>query len=428
MLATGGYDSVIRFYDACNQSLIRTLHFPDQHVFRLAFSGQDPLQEDEKLYIIAGGSPTVCIFDVTTNDSSPTSSSPFLPYTGHAEAVTAVGFEPRHTAFVYSASEDGTLQTWLPELAPSPQHMPGATQPYPVAAHDHRYLSAPPKSGIGAHQLRGRPFTPTKFLNHGPHGLVAIHDAIYFPPEDLFFTADALGRLRVWDRQSSAMRKEQIPHRSRRNLQCLALSYDYKTLVVANFDGFIFVYDTNRLLNNPNNDVPVTVRAHSSYITRMTLSTSANLLVCTTRSSSTKIFRMAHIIGTTDHHADNVVVPTLEFSGHPGWIWDAAFVGDGEEYLFTCSSNSQVMLWALNNMRESMEYSGSNKAIVCLAVKERGFGNRSANRFQQTANGSHITPHPRLPQFVPNANSSPPENGLTGQNNVTGGTGNSGAP
>lgn len=425
ILATGGYDTAVRFLDASNQAIIRTLRFSDQHVIRLAFSGEGPVAADDPLYIAVAGSPTICVYDVSTDDPSPTRASPFAPYTGHSEAVTAVGFEPKHNAFVYSASEDGTLQTWLPELAPAQapqqqqgqqqqgqqqqgQQQPGGAPPYQVHGHESHYPSSTANGTIGEYQPSAAPFTPAKFLNDGPNGLVAIHDATYYPPLELFFTADALGRLRVWDHRVGSLRLELIPHRKRRNLQCLELSSDYKTLVVANFDGYVFVYDTERLLQDHATYRPASFRAHNTYITRLRLSVSGNILVCTTRSSLTKVFRMADIIGSnstssTDPSSTDVnVTPTLEFPGEPGWVWDAAFVGDGDEYLFTCSSNTHVMLWALNDMRRSTRYSGHNKAVVCLAVKERINASVPADQFglnQEAADNSRLPSNSHLLPF-----------------------------
>lgn len=399
ILATGGYDTSVRFFDAQNQNLIRTLQFCDQQVICIAFSGSGPVPVNQPLYIVVGGSPTVCVYDISTADTPP---NVFAPYKGHTEAVTAVGFEPKHTSFVYSASEDGTLQTWLPHsaLAPPPQvHSVPPPYPNPAMANgtyphapavNRRLGRSPPPSG--------RRFTPTKFENGGPGGLVPINDATYYPPGDLFFTVDAKGRLRVWDHEAGTLRRELVPARSRRSLQCLELSSDYRILVMANFDGFVFVYNVRNLLSagslrkdmvtttDSGLVVPICFRANSSYITRLRLSASRNLLVCTTKQGAIKVFRMADVMASSSRQVareqsqDEIVSPVWDFGSHPGWVWDAAFVGDSEDYLFTCNSNIQVMLWTLNNIGRSLEYKGLQKSVVCLAVKERCVG-KPADQF-----------------------------------------------
>lgn len=389
ILVTGGYDTTIRFFDATTQTIIRSLQFHDQQVLRLSFSGNGPVAADEPLFLAVAGATRIAIFDVTTDDSSPNA---FAVYDRHTQPVTAVGFEPIHTAFVYSASEDGTLQTWTPE----PTAIPG--QP-PVPHHFH-----PPP--IQSHFA-----TPAKIVNTGPAGVVPIHDAIYYPPDDLFFTVDYIGRLRVWEHATAALRSELIPHSSRRNLQCLELSSDYTILVIANFDGFVFIYKVPEIIQpnlphkqaelanssaNTSNPMPrpICFNVHHSYIPRVRLSVPMNRLVCTLNDGSTKVFRMGDILAgniaqqvtqtdAVDGCAYNIT-PIREFAGHPGWVWDAAFVGDGEDYLFTCSSNTQVMLWNLNQLQHSTEYTGHQKAVVCLAVKERMSSTINADQFEVT--------------------------------------------
>lgn len=401
ILAAGGYDPTVRLYDATTQSLIRTLPFPDQHVLRLAFSGKGPAAAGEPLYIIVGGAPTICVYDITTND---TSQNTFQPYTGHTEAVTAVGFEPKHSAFVYSASEDGTLHTWLPEYNHHPVAQGHLSFPqYAIpgvpgnGVHSHMHAERP--GTLGQNRLDGEPFVPAKFENRGPVGMVAIHGAIYYPDEDLFFTVDALGRVRAWDRKGDekSPRCEAIPHHSRRNLQCVELSADCTTLITANFDGLVFVYNVNELLDNPN-VTPVSFRANSSYITRIRLSASGNLLACTTKSQSTKVFQISDVmsgnrtVDTNEQSQEETVTPRWDFAEHPGWVWDVSFVGELEDYLFTCSSNMRIMLWDLNNVRRSSQYKCHQKPIVCLAVKERWKPGITADHFTMdhaTANQSN---------------------------------------
>lgn len=381
ILATGGYDTFVRFFDAQNQSLVRTVQFCDQHVICIAFSGKGKVPFNHPLYIVVGGSLTVCVYDVSTNDTPP---NIFAPFKGHTEPITAVGFEPINSSFVYSASEDGTLQTWLPEpaLAPNPHMHGGMPPPYPNAAMTNgMYPHASMHRSLGRYPLpSGRRFTPTKFENYGSSGLVSIHDATYLPPEDVFFTVDAEGRLRIWDHETGRCRREFVPHRSRRNIQCLELSTDYRTLVLANFDGVVFVYDVKRMLTDSSHIEPISFRASSSYVTRVRFSTSANLLVCTTKQGAIKVFRMPDILASRNQKVEGTqsseesITPVWDFGSHPGWVWDAAFVGDSEDFLFTCSSNMQVMLWTLNNIGHSLDYKGHQKSVVCLAVKERCTG------------------------------------------------------
>lgn len=386
MLVTGGYDNTIRFFDATNQRLIHNIQFCDQQVLRLSFSSDGPVSHNAPLFLIAGGSPSVVVYDVTHPNTSPTL---FQVHQGHTEAITAVGFEPKHTAFVFSASEDGTLQTWFPQLASQAAH-----NPYPPMAEVVHPMAA------GAYLSDGRmryESVPATMRNDGPQGSVAIHDAVYYPPCDYFFTVDALGRFRIWKHADCSVISTLVPHNSKRNLQCVELSReDYMTVIMANFDGFVFVYRVNDVLSNPDTIVPITFRGSNRYIPRIRLSFSRALLVCTTCSGAVMLYRMAdimaHVSSISSRDEDNlqlsdvgIVTPLREFTSQRGWIWDAAFVEDRDDYLFTCSSSNHVMLWSLNDLQNSSEYPDHEKGVVCLAVRERMSPDVPIEQFESSA-------------------------------------------
>lgn len=469
MLVTGGYDTSIRLFDATNQTLIRRIQFCDQQVLRVAFSSDSPVSHDAPLFLIAGGSPTVAVYDVTHSETSPTL---FQVHQGHTEAITAVGFEPRHSAFAYSASEDGTLQTWKPQLS----------------HHHHQHVGLQPMihpMGNGINLFNDCvPCTIRNTGNKNKHNggitnmnnCVPIHDAIYYPPKNYFFTVDANGRFRVWNHckgQVDVPLLSVVPHASKRNIQCIELSTDYTTVVMANFDGFVFLYQVEHILsaiqhNNASHHhqqqqqqpplhnhssgvvtepptgstfpvVPIVFRGNQQYIPRLRLSVSGALLVCTTSSGAIKLFRMADIVSHANHHQHYphhhqnheyyehseddqyaTITPLREFTGQRGWIWDAAFVEDRDDYLFTCSSNMQVMLWSLNDLQNSTEYSGHNKGVVCLAVRERmspdvppeQFGPPPSYDYMSSQNAS---PPDENPQVGNAADAYPPGNDSTQQ-------------
>lgn len=377
LVAAAGYESNVRLYDAAEGEYLRTIPFQDQHVIRLAFSGSGVATVDENLYLVIGGTPACLVVDVTNSTSSP---SLYKPFTEHTEAVTAVGFEPQYNSFVWSSSEDGTLQVWLPEWR---QQMYSGISGYPVDAHWGGYggtLGGGTKR-LGEHQMHGEAFEARRFENRGGResvGLVAIHDTVYFVPCDCFFTADAKGRIRLWSRTGDAQEpaREFIPHSSRRNIQCLELAPDNTLLLAANFDGLVFVYHIQKMLYSKEDAVPLSFRANSSYITRLRLSNSGTYLACTTKSKSTKVFRMSHILCSNQEADQNVlsdetVSPTFDFAEHPGWVWDVSFLGRNENFLFTCSSNMRIMAWDLNDVNQSSLFTSLQKPLVCLAVKER---------------------------------------------------------
>lgn len=131
--------------DASNGTIIRQLPFSDGEIRRVVFSGNGPVLAAAPLYVVCGSLGTVGVFDVSTND---TPTNKFAPYTGHNAAVTACGFEPNHTYFAYSASEDGTLQTWRPNLINASK--PSASGSTPQSSHSGSFVEeVTPQSTTG---------------------------------------------------------------------------------------------------------------------------------------------------------------------------------------------------------------------------------------------------------------------------------------
>lgn len=200
ILATGSYDSSIRLFDASNSHFLANIIFQDTIVLHLAFShGTSPATSSDRLYLVAGGSPRVCVYDVDAALSAPHPSSmsrphdPVFAFAGHTGAITDVGFdpvpspappgagvlgEPSYTfpAFGFSASEDGTLQVWDPLLASGGARL-DATE------------------------------TLVRFVNFAP-----ICAAVYDATRAVFFTADGKGRLRAWGRKSGKLICSVRPH------------------------------------------------------------------------------------------------------------------------------------------------------------------------------------------------------------------------
>ena len=112
------------------------------------------------------------------------------------------------------------------------------------------------------------------------------------------------------------------------------------------------------------------------------------------------------------------VTPIREFGRNSGWIWDVAFVEDQESFFFTCSSNTQVICWNLNDLQQSNEITGHTRAVVCIAVRERTVGKEGeqmvANIVHSLANGAQVngpTDHQQLEYGTQLGSSDPPPPG-----------------
>lgn len=200
IVATGSYDATIRIFDATSAKVLAQIVFQDLYVLKLAFShGTASATSADRLYLVAGGSPRVCVYDVKAALAAPRLASnsrphePLFAFAGHRGAITEVGFDPvaskappgnlapgeapfTFPAFGFSASEDGTLQVWDPLLGQGGARM-DATE------------------------------TLLRFQNFAP-----IQAAVYDVSREVFFTVDQKGRLRAWGRKSGKLICSMRPH------------------------------------------------------------------------------------------------------------------------------------------------------------------------------------------------------------------------
>ena len=100
ILATGGHDDKIRFWEAPSGICSRVLRYADSQVNCLEIT-------PDKQYLAAGGNPHIRLFEV--NNSS--NQNPILTLEGHTGNVTSLGFQ-RNGRYLYSGSEDGTVKLW----------------------------------------------------------------------------------------------------------------------------------------------------------------------------------------------------------------------------------------------------------------------------------------------------------------------------
>ena len=101
VLATGGYDHKIRFWEPTSGMCAKTLAFGDSQVNCLEISA-------DKSLLVGGGNPFIQIFDINSSEDKP-----ILTYDGHTSNVTSVGFQ-KDLKWLHSCSEDGTVRIWDP--------------------------------------------------------------------------------------------------------------------------------------------------------------------------------------------------------------------------------------------------------------------------------------------------------------------------
>ena len=118
VLATAGYDHIIRFWEAPTGACIRMIKFGDSQINRLEIT-------PDKQFIAAAGNPLIRLYEIQqsgntilTNHNTSSSNGEkgshdpaVLTLEGHTGNVTSLGFQ-KDGRYLYTGSEDGTLKVW----------------------------------------------------------------------------------------------------------------------------------------------------------------------------------------------------------------------------------------------------------------------------------------------------------------------------
>ena len=100
LLATGGYDNNIRFWEVATGIPYRTIQFTDSHLNRIKFS-------PDRLFLTAAGNPRVCLFDVASSNPNP-----FYVCEGHKGNVLGIDFLAAGRNGIVTCSDDSTIKVW----------------------------------------------------------------------------------------------------------------------------------------------------------------------------------------------------------------------------------------------------------------------------------------------------------------------------
>lgn len=123
VLATAGYDHIIRFWEAPTGVCIRMIKFGDSQINRLEIT-------PDKQFIAAAGNALIRLYEiqqsgsaavVSSNSHNPSNGAgeknahdpAVLTLEGHTGNVTSLGFQ-KDGRYLYTGSEDGTLKVrWI---------------------------------------------------------------------------------------------------------------------------------------------------------------------------------------------------------------------------------------------------------------------------------------------------------------------------
>ncbi|ORX90652.1 WD repeat-containing protein pop3 [Basidiobolus meristosporus CBS 931.73] len=260
----------------------------------------------DKRYLAAAGNQHVRLYDI--NSTNP---NPVVSFDGHTGNITSVAFHIEGK-WMATGSEDGTVKIW-DVRAPAIQRN-----------YDHK----------------------------GPVNDVAIH-----PNQGEIVSCDQNGSIKIWDLGENCCSYELVPEEDV-PVRSVTVAGDGSMLVAGNNKGNCYVWRTS----NPDfSDLrpTATFSAHSTYLLRALLSPDTKLLATCSADTTVKIWNTA----------DYKFEPVRTLQGHQRWVWDCAFSADSA-YLVTASSDHVSRLWELSKGETIRQYTGHNKAAVCVALND----------------------------------------------------------
>jgi G protein beta subunit-like protein len=183
LLATGGLDFSLKFFDAASGACLRSFTHAERQINALAIS-------PDRAYVVAGGHPLIRLYDVAGK-----SADPLVAYEGHSSNVTAVGWQ-RDGRWLFSGGEDGSVRIWDPRAS-------GSQRDYDARA--------------------------------------AVHSVALHPNQAELISADHSGTLRVWDLAAGKCAAELCPEVDS-PLSSVGIAADASIVVAANFNGSVFCW------------------------------------------------------------------------------------------------------------------------------------------------------------------------------------------
>ncbi|CAH1273587.1 MLST8 [Branchiostoma lanceolatum] len=310
ILATAGYDHTIRFWQAHSGICHRTVQHPDSQVNSLEIT-------PDRQMIAAAGYQHIRMYDLNSNNPNPV-----VNYDGISKNVTAVGFH-EDGKWMYTGGEDSCARIW---------------------------------------DLRSRNLQCQRiFQVNAPINCVTLH-----PNQGELIVGDQTGAIHVWDLKTD--HNEQLIPDPDASIQSVSIDADASYMAAVNNKGMCYVWTLSGGSGEEHTQLlPKTkIQAHKRYALKCKFSPDSTLLATTSADQSVNIWR------TTDFSLKcNLALKnsTLTEQVQKRWVWDCAWSSDSQ-YLVTASSDNMARLWAVEQAEVKREYSGHQKAVICLAFND----------------------------------------------------------
>ena len=295
ILATGGYDSTVRLWDASSNVCYKSFVHPEKQVNCLSISS-------DKTSIVAGGNPLIRLYDANS-----TGSEAKQTFEGHTSNVKAVGMDS-NARFLFSGSEDGSIKIWDPRA-----------------------------SGAAVRDFDARG---------------AVNSVVLHPNQGELISGSHMGALRTWDIGANKCSHELVPEGDT-PVSSVAITSDASIVAASNFNGSCFFWTPGETEYTPVKKL----RAHKGYITSCCFSPDVRLFATTSSDKTLKLWNThdfslsATLAGHTrwvwdaSFSADSSFIATAS-SDMTAKLWD---IGVGEVVRTFGGHSKSVVAVALND-------------------------------------------------------------------------------
>ncbi|TWW81514.1 Target of rapamycin complex subunit lst8 [Takifugu flavidus] len=313
ILATAGYDHTVRFWQAHSGICTRTVQHQDSQVNSLEVT-------PDRSMIAAAGYQHIRMYDLNSNNPNPV-----INYDGVSKNITSVGFH-EDGRWMYTGGEDCLARIW---------------------------------------DLRSRNLQCQKlFQVNAPINCVCLH-----PNQAELIVGDQSGVIHIWDLKTD--HNEQLIPEPEVSVNAVHIDPDASYMAAVNSSGNCYVWNmAGGIGEEVTQLIPKTkIPAHNRYSLRCKFSPDSTLLATCSADQTCKIWRTSNFSLMTELSIK---------SNNPGetsrgWMWDCAFSGDSQ-YIVTASSDNLARLWCVETGEIKREYSGHQKAVVCLAFNDSVLG------------------------------------------------------
>lgn len=262
----------------------------------------------DRQLLAAAGYQHIRMYDIPSANANPV-----INYDGVSKNITAVGFQEKGK-WMFTGGEDKTVRIW---------------------------------------DMRSRNLQCQHMFQVGaPVTSVVLH-----PNQTQLIIGDQSGAINMWDLKTD--HNEQLIPETDAVIQSVAVGQDGKYMACINDKGICLVWSLagnkeERTMFYPKQKIP----AHKTYGLKCLFSPDSSLLATTSADGTLKLWKTK----------DFSLYKTLGDSSQR-WVWDCSFSEDSH-YVITASSDNFGRLWNIEKNEAIREYSGHQKAVICLAFKD----------------------------------------------------------